>query len=185
MMPLTELTGLKSNKLFHKRLHKAQVLAFKAVKAVITREVLLTCPDPNEQFNIENEPSDYQLSAVIKQHGRPVAFFSRKLTRAQRNYTTIQKELLSIVETLTTVRPILLGSQLHIFKFGLTMQILIIPPTLRRSKCSVVICILKNTEYGPTIHWKAGKENNEADKLSRYPCLKRGSVIDEHQAALR
>jgi hypothetical protein len=115
MTPLSALTGLKSNKLFRERWLKAQTLAFKPVKAMIARDVLLTYPNPNEPFDIKTDASDYQLGAVIKQHGHPAAFFSRKLTGAQRNYTTIQKELLSIVEKLTVFRPILLGSQIHIW----------------------------------------------------------------------
>jgi hypothetical protein len=108
MSPLTALTGLKSNKNFHNQWQNAQFKAFNAVKAMIARNVLLTYPNPNDPFDIETDALDYQLEAVIKQHGQPVAFFSRKLTGAQRNYTTIQKELLSIIKTLTTFRPILL-----------------------------------------------------------------------------
>jgi hypothetical protein len=115
MSPLTELTGLKSNKLFCDRWQKAQLLAFEGVKAMIAREVQLSYPDPNKPFDIETDASNYQLGAVIKQHGCPVAFFSRKLTGAQQKYTTIQKELLSIVKTLTMFCPILLGSQLHVW----------------------------------------------------------------------
>jgi hypothetical protein len=42
--------------------------------------------------------------AVIMQDGTPITFYSRKLNLAQ--YTTIEKELLSVVETLKIFRTI-------------------------------------------------------------------------------
>jgi hypothetical protein len=139
---------------------------------MIARKVLLTYPDPNQPFHIETGAPDYQLGAVVKQHGVPVAFFNRELTSTQRNYTMMQKELLSIVEVLTTFRPILYGSDIHIWTDHDNL-------TYTKLSTQQVRCWhLSIKEYGPQFHYKRGVDNIEADTLSRYPLLE-GENIDE------
>jgi hypothetical protein len=51
------------------------------------------------------------LGAVILQDSAPVAYYSRKLNAAQKNYTVGEKEILSVVETLKKYRTMLYGCQ--------------------------------------------------------------------------
>ena len=94
LAPLTALTS-KNVKYDWKDKHQR---CFKAIKRVIGRELLLGYPDFNAPFEIHNDASKLQLGAVISQKGKPIAFYSRKMNSAQNNYTTTEKELLSIVE---------------------------------------------------------------------------------------
>ena len=60
----------------------------------------LTYPDFNETFKIHTNDSAFQLGAVISQKGKPITFYSIKLTDSQRWYTVTERELISVVETL-------------------------------------------------------------------------------------
>jgi hypothetical protein len=51
-------------------------------------------------FEIYTDASSMQLGAVITQDNRPIAFFSRKLSKMQQKYSVTEIELLTIVETL-------------------------------------------------------------------------------------
>jgi len=80
-------------------------------KRVVAKETLLAYPNFNKPFQIHTDASHYQLGAVVSQEGKPIAFYSRKLNPAQTRYTTTERELLSIVETLKEYRNMLLGQQ--------------------------------------------------------------------------
>ena len=56
-------------------------------------------PDFNKLFELHTDASQYQLGATISQGGMPIAFFPKKLNSVRLNYTTIEKELMAIVET--------------------------------------------------------------------------------------
>jgi len=92
-----------------------QQKAFAMAKRIIAKETLLAYPNFNKPFQIYTDASHYQLGAVVSQDGKPIAFYSRKLNPAQTRYTTTERELLSIVETLKEYRNILLGQQIEMF----------------------------------------------------------------------
>jgi transposase InsO family protein len=158
LAPLTALTGC--SKFIWEDTHQR---AFLQMKALIAQDTMLAYPDHNRPFHIFTDASDYQLGAVIIQNGKPVAYFSRKLSPAQRNYSTIEKEMLSIVETLREFRTTLLGAELHIHTDhrNLTFDGI----TTER----VIRWRLFVENFAPSFHWVRGSLNPLADCLSRLP----------------
>ena len=64
--------------------------AFEEIKKFMAKETILTYPGFNEVFIIHTDASDRQLDVVVSQNRRPLAFYSRKLSSAQRNNTTTE-----------------------------------------------------------------------------------------------
>ena len=168
MAPLTALTKVPRNE-FKQHWKEEQDEAFKAIKAVIARETLLAYPDPNQPFDIYTDASDFQLGAVIKQQNQPIAFYSRKLNEAQRKYSTIEKELLSILEVLEKFRDMLWGSEIHIYTDHKNLS----SDTADFKSQRVRSWRLLVEDFAPKFFYTPGGQNQEADHLSRYPILAR------------
>ncbi len=135
--------------------------AFRDMKRIIAQQVLLAYPDFSKKFVIHTDASGRQLGAVISQDGKPIAFYSRKLKDAQTRYTTTERELLSIVETLKEFRNILLGQDLeiHTDHKNLTCKNF---NTDRVMRWRLIL-----EEYGPELKYVRGENNEIADALSR------------------
>ena len=139
--------------------------AFQEIKKMVSQQTLLTYPDWSKPFVIHTDASDYQLGAVISQDKKPIAFFSRKLNSAQKNYTTTEKELLSIVETLKEFRNILFGYPVQVFS---DHKNLVHAATISQSQ-RVMRWRLILEEFGPDIKHISGEDNVVADAMSRLP----------------
>jgi hypothetical protein len=96
--PLTKLTG-KNNWLWM----ELQQKAFEDLKQEITSEQTLIIPQPGRPFRMETDASDYMVVAILSQQDeegkwRPVAFMSKSLNDAERNYEIYDKELLAVMK---------------------------------------------------------------------------------------
>ena len=111
LLSLNKLTSIKRNL----KWKKVEKCAFDEIKRIVARDTLLTYTDFNETFKTHTDASTLQLGAVIIQKGKPIAFYSRKLTDSQQQYTATERELLSIVENLKEFRKIILGQKLQIY----------------------------------------------------------------------
>ena len=134
--------------------------AFDGIKNIVARETMLSYPDYSEVFEIHTDASDKQLGAVISQKGKPLAFFSRKLSDPQENYTVTDKELLSICEALKEFHGMLWGQRIKVY----TDHQNLIRDAIGSSSARVQRWRLLLEEYGPEIVYIKGPDNTTADE---------------------
>lgn len=95
---------------------ESQEQSFEKLKKALAEEVVLAFPtfdNPEMLFYVTCDASDFALGGCLSQgelpNDRPIYFFSKTLNDAQRRYSTIQKELLAIVESIKAFRVYLYG----------------------------------------------------------------------------
>jgi hypothetical protein len=119
-------------------------------------------PSYNENFEIFTDASSRQLGTVIVQKKRPIAFFIRKLTKAQQKYTVTELELLSIVETLKEFKGMLWGQKIKVWTDHQNLT----RDSLGLTSDCVTRWRLLLKEYGPKIVYIKGIQNTVADAIS-------------------
>ena len=107
--PLNELKGKKEWKWEEK--HQR---AFEELKEKITSQPVLALPKREGKFRVETDASGHAIGGVLSQEQegkwKPIAFLSRTMQPAERNYEIYDKELLEIVEALSKWRQYLLDT---------------------------------------------------------------------------
>src|SRR5579863_6220857 len=94
--------------------------AFQSLQKALTSSPVLLLPDYGKAFTLITDASDFATGAILEQedaYGRshPVAYYSKSLQPAERNYEIHDKELLAIVHALKHFRHYLQGNP-HVTK---------------------------------------------------------------------
>ena len=75
--------------------------SFNKLKSIMINKPILVSPDFTKRFKLTTDASDLGVGAALLQTidgvDHPVSYFSKKLDKHQVNYSTIEKELLSLL----------------------------------------------------------------------------------------
>nr|CAB3264537.1 uncharacterized protein zf(cchc)-26 [Phallusia mammillata] len=94
------------------------VKAFDDIKEMFSDRVLLHYPLINGRFSLVCDASNFAVGASLNQYNKgvwePIAFFSKALSSAQRNYSTFDRELLGIYLAIKHFKDILQGRNFNV-----------------------------------------------------------------------
>ncbi|KAL5739350.1 hypothetical protein ACOSQ2_028530 [Xanthoceras sorbifolium] len=158
--PLTEV--IKKNVGF--KWGNEQEKAFNLIKEKLTNAPLLALPNFAKAFEIECDASGIGMGAVLMQEGRPIAFFSEKISGAALNYPTYDKEMYALVRALETWQHYLWPKEFVIHTDHESLKHLKGQHKLNKRHAKWVEFI---ETFPYVIKYKKGKENVVADALSR------------------
>jgi transposase InsO family protein len=124
--------------------------------------------DPAKPVAVHTDASNTAIGAVLMQGEQPIAYESRKLTGAEKNYPVHEKEQLAIIHAVTKWRHYLHSTKepFTIFTDHRSLRFLDTQPNLsgRQARWAE-----KMAEYNYTIEYKKGSMNIVPDALSRIP----------------
>lgn len=138
--------------------------AFEYLKSAMTKLPVLATPNFSLPFEVETEASGTGLGAVLMQEGRPIAYFSQKLSEKHQQSSVYERELMALVLAIKkwhhylSDKPFIVKTDQKALKFLLEQRIL--APDQQK-------WVTKLMGYKFEIHYKPGKENRVADALSR------------------
>jgi hypothetical protein len=144
--------------------------AFEKLKAVINRSPHLSMPDPDLPFQVATDASQCGLGAVLYQQAegsserRFIAFASKSLDGAQRNYPATKRELLGVVFALRAFSHWLLGNRFVLYTDHMSLTTMFTQPKQSHVICNWMDVLL---EYDFEIRHRPGVHMVIPDTLSR------------------
>lgn len=148
--------------------------AFSRIKSDLANATLLNHPAPDAVTRLVTDASDFGMGASLEQRfqdsWKPLAFFSRKFSPAQRNYSAYDRELTAVYEALKYFRHFLEGRN---FTIVTDHKPLVYAFRQRADKASPrqLRQLSFISQFTTHIEHLPGSENTVADSLSRVDTL--------------
>ena len=145
--------------------------AFEAIKAKLVEETTLTFPDyrtgasPLELY-VDASGQGAGACLMQKQEGvyKPIAYASVAFTEAERNYSTIERELLALRFGVKNFRTFLFGTKFVIYTDHKPLLYL---HNMCKDNARLMRTVSELEDYNYTIRYRPGPQNDAADSLSR------------------
>ncbi|CAB0001492.1 unnamed protein product [Nesidiocoris tenuis] len=145
-----------------------QQTAFDELKQRLTNPPILKYPDLSKEFVLSTDACTSGLGCVLSQYHdgveHPVAYASRALNSAEKNYSATELELLAVVFGVKYFREYLWGTKFTIQTDHAPLRYL---HQMKDTNSRLLRWSLALEEYTYTAKYKSGKAHGNADGLSR------------------
>ncbi|MGH0053304.1 MAG: reverse transcriptase/ribonuclease H family protein, partial [Sphaerochaetaceae bacterium] len=148
-----------------------QKQAFDSLVKAVTEPPVLALPKLGLPYSVDTDASDYQVGCALFQTypdgtRKPIGYWSRSWTSAEKTYSVTEKECLAVVYVLLALRPYLIMEKttVHTDYASLRWLMTITDPSGR-----LMHWRLRLSEYDFEVQYKKGLKNYQADALSRLP----------------
>lgn len=166
--PITEVLSTKKKFSWTTEVQKS----FQEIKNLLTSAPILVNPDFSKKFYLHCDASDYGIGAVLVQlddngEEKPIAFMSKKLNTAQRNYSVTERECLAALEAIKKFRCYLELQEFEVITDHSSLVWLMKQQDLT-GRLARWVWKLQGFKF--SISHRKGKHNVVPDALSRIPC---------------
>lgn len=145
--------------------------AFDSLKRALVDATSLAFPYPDRPCILDTDASDVALGAVLSQSvdgiEKPIAFFSRVMNSAQRNYCATRRELLAVISALQHFRHYLLGNKVILRTDHYSLKWL---NTFKRPEGILARWVETLAEFDIQIEHRPGRLHSNVDGVSRPFC---------------
>ena len=164
--PILDLLKEPSKKFTWTSVHQAAV---DKLIATIENGVSLYLPRKDRPYIIHSDASYIACASTVSQydddgHLRLIAAVSRTFIKSERNLAPVQKEILSLLYTFTSLQYLLKGSQLTVYADAKSVTLL---KTCSTSSPYLARLAMELSQYNFELYHLEGRLNLEADALSR------------------
>ncbi|MBJ4962376.1 Ty3/Gypsy family RNase HI domain-containing protein [Salmonella enterica subsp. enterica serovar Mbandaka] len=142
------------------------------MKQALSSAPVLGYPQPDQPFILDTDASNTGIGAVLSQvqdgQEKVIAYFSKSLSKPERNYCVTRKELLAVVKAVEHFLHYLYGQKFLIrIDHGALRWLM----SFRNPEGQTARWIQRLQEYHFTIEHRKGCSHRNADALSRHPCV--------------
>jgi hypothetical protein len=154
---------------------------FETLKEKLNTTSILIFPNWENEFHVHIDASGISLGSILVQPGEgamdnPIYFVSRKLSQAEKNYTTKEREGLAMIYALHKFRHYFLGSHFKLFTDHSTLKYLVNKPVLEGRICRWLLLF---QEFSFEVIIKPGRCNVGPDHLSILDSRESGRAVDD------